>query len=142
MVSLTHGEGFGLPLFEAAREGLPVMTIGWSGQLDFLFHDGKEYFTSVDFTIQQIQSAAVWDGVLVKESKWAFADQGSYKMKLRDLNKNWDKAKETALELKKIIEEKYKDEVLFSRFVDEVYGDKVVEDDEIDALFASLAEEE
>jgi len=118
------------------------MTIGWSGQLDFLFHDGKEYFTSVDFTIQQIQSAAVWDGVLVKESKWAFADQGSYKMKLRDLNKNWDKAKETALELKKIIEEKYKDEVLFSRFVDEVYGDKVVEDDEIDALFASLAEEE
>ncbi len=34
-VSLPHGEGFGLPLFEAAYSALPVVTVGWSGQLDF-----------------------------------------------------------------------------------------------------------
>ena len=30
MVSLTHGEGYGLPLFEAAYNGLPIITPVWS----------------------------------------------------------------------------------------------------------------
>ena len=33
LVSLTHGEGFGLPLFEAAYNGLPVVVTNWSGQI-------------------------------------------------------------------------------------------------------------
>ena len=36
-VSLTHGEGFGLPLFEAAYSGMPVLAPDWSGHLDFLY---------------------------------------------------------------------------------------------------------
>ena len=47
LVNISHGEGFGLPMFEAAREALPVITVGWSGQLDFLHHNGKNYFQSV-----------------------------------------------------------------------------------------------
>ena len=35
-VSLSHGEGFGLPHFEAAYSGLPVIAPEWSGYLDFL----------------------------------------------------------------------------------------------------------
>ena len=31
---LTHGEGYGLPTFEAVYTGLPTVTTGWSGQLD------------------------------------------------------------------------------------------------------------
>ena len=37
-VSLTHGEGFGLPLYEAASNGIPVVATNWSGHLDFLTH--------------------------------------------------------------------------------------------------------
>tara|TARA_R110002110_G_scaffold378607_1_gene589128 strand:+ start:270 stop:1331 length:1062 start_codon:yes stop_codon:yes gene_type:complete len=36
-VTLTHGEGFGLPIFEAAYHGLPVVAPAWSGQNDFLY---------------------------------------------------------------------------------------------------------
>ena len=35
-VTTTHGEGFGLPLFESAYSGLPVVCPGWSGHVDFL----------------------------------------------------------------------------------------------------------
>ena len=36
-VSLTHGEGYGLPLFEAAYHGIPIIAPDWSGHLDFLY---------------------------------------------------------------------------------------------------------
>ena len=77
MINISHGEGFGLPLFEAAREAMPIITIGWSGQLDFLHHEGKNYFQEVEYTLQQIQKEAIWDGVLQADAKWAFANQGS-----------------------------------------------------------------
>ena len=141
IINIAHGEGFGLPLFEAAREGLPIISIGWSGQVDFLHHKGKDYYTPVEFTIGPIQKEAVWKGVLEESSHWAYAEQGSYKMKLREVHKNWEDANSKAIELKGIIEEKYSDKNLYENFVNEVYGDKLIEDDEIDALFASLAEE-
>ena len=37
LVSLSHGEGFGLPIFEAAYSGLPIIAPGWSGQCDFIY---------------------------------------------------------------------------------------------------------
>ena len=36
LVSLAHGEGFGLPLFVAAYNGLPIVAPAWSGHVDFL----------------------------------------------------------------------------------------------------------
>jgi len=30
IINISHGEGFGLPLFEAARSALPIITVGWS----------------------------------------------------------------------------------------------------------------
>ena len=120
IINISHGEGFGLPLFEAAREGLPITTIGWSGQIDFLCHDGKNYFNEVDYSIQPIQKEAVWDGVLDKESMWAYADQGSYKMALRKAYKNHDKLSRIATELKEIVSNKFSDVKLFNNFINKI----------------------
>ena len=83
-VSLPHGEGFGLPLFEAAYSGLPVVTVGWSGQLDFLVDiEGQEQFYNVAFDMQPVQKEVVWDGVIVADSMWAYAREGSAKENMR-----------------------------------------------------------
>lgn len=129
MINIAHGEGFGLPMFEAAREGLPITTIGWSGQLDFLHHDGNNYFNEVDYSMRPVQSQAVWPGVIDKEQMWAFADQGSYKMALRKAFKGYDKMKAQAEELKTIIGDKFSDEKLFQGFCDNIYKpDPVVQE--------------
>ena len=121
LINISHGEGFGLPLFEAAREALPVITTGWSGQLDFLQHDGKDYFQNVEFTLQPVQREAVWPGVIEGDSMWAYADQGSYKMKLRKTYKNWAACKQTATELAAILDEKFSEEKLMTGFCDTIY---------------------
>ena len=69
LVALTHGEGFGLPLYEAAYSGVPVIAAGWSGHLDFLVDEkGKSHFYDVAFDIAAIPEEAVWDTVLMRES--------------------------------------------------------------------------
>jgi glycosyltransferase involved in cell wall biosynthesis len=84
-VLLTHGEGFGLPTFEAAYSGIPTVTTGWSGQLDFLVdtETGSDMFYNVAYDIQPIQPEAAWEGVLVKESMWAFPREASAKHQMR-----------------------------------------------------------
>ena len=120
MVNIAHGEGFGLPMFEAAREGLPITTIGWSGQLDFLNHGGKDYFNEVDYSIQPVQKEVIWKNVIDPDQMWAYADQGSYKMALRKIFKKYSKYKELAEELKEINKEKFSDENLYKIFVDSI----------------------
>ncbi len=137
LVNISHGEGFGLPMFEAAREGMPIVTVGWSGQMDFLNHGSKDYFESVEYTIQPVQQGAVWDGVIEKDSMWAHADQGSYKMTLRRTLKNWSKIKDRANELSTIINEKFNEEKLFAGFCDAVYGEEV----DIDSWLEELESE-
>ena len=122
IVNIAHGEGFGLPLYEAARSALPVITIGWSGQTDFLRHEETNYFEEVKHTLQKVQPQVVWDGVIQADSQWAYADQGSYKMALRRTFKTWHKSKERAEKLKTIIDDKFSDEKLYKLFVDSVLG--------------------
>ena len=122
LINISHGEGFGLPMFEAAREALPIITVGWSGQLDFLYHEGTNYFQEVKYTMGPIQKEAVWPGVLEESSMWAFADQGSYKMALRRALKEKTKNKKTAKKIKEIVSEKFSDERLYKGFVDEILG--------------------
>ena len=125
LVSLTHGEGFGLPLFESAYSGLPVLATDWSGHLDFLYKPVKDkkgnekmrpYFAKVDYDLSQVQDVAVWDGVIQKDSMWAFAQQGSYKMKLREVYKDYGRFKSQAKKLQKYILKNFEENKQYESF--------------------------
>jgi|TARA_R100000455_G_C6268827_1_gene124358 glycosyltransferase involved in cell wall biosynthesis len=141
-INIAHGEGFGLPLFEAAREGLPVTTIGWSGQLDFLHHGGRDLFNKVDYSMQPVQKEAVWPGVIEEDSMWAYADQGSYKMALRKAYKNHDEMLEVAKEAQELVNSKFKNEVLYEKFVKEIYGEQIDLDSWMEELEGDLVEQD
>jgi glycosyltransferase involved in cell wall biosynthesis len=116
MVSLTHGEGFGLPLFEAAYSGMPVIAPEWSGHLDFLYappenmsksakkkKTKKPYFAVVDYSLAPIPQEAVWPGVLEQNSMWCYPEEGSFKLRMRQVRKDYDKWSKRAKYLQKWI---------------------------------------
>lgn len=121
MVNISHGEGFGLPLFEAARSALPIIAVGWSGQVDFLRHDGKDLFLKVKHEMKPVQKEAVWNGVIQADSQWAYADQGSFKMALRMMRKKYSEFETQAKTLQGLVNEKFSDKALFEGFCSSIY---------------------
>ena len=152
MVSLAHGEGFGLPLFEAAYNGVVVVAPNWSGHLDFLFaprkikKKGKSVkknapcFLSVDYDLAPIQPEVVWDGVLDKNSMWSYPKENSYKSKIRDAVVNYRRHIKVANTLKDHIRSNFSEDDMHKNFVDLVSTEFSFTSDqeEIDNLFESL----
>ena len=146
MISLTHGEGYGLPLFEAAYNGLPIIAPGWSGQTDFLYalasgpSGGKKkkvraLFNSVTYDLRPVQKEALWPGVIEEGSMWCFPHQGSYKMELRKIRKKYDRALKMAKTLQTHILENFTKDKLYDQFANYVIGDTKMEATEY--VFAS-----
>jgi hypothetical protein len=121
LVSLSHGEGFGLPLFEAAGLGLPVITTEWSGHTDFMYCPNKEgkvkpHFARVDFTLGPIQPEAIWGGVIEKDTMWSFPVGNSAKSQMRVVYKDWDRYRGQAKRLALHIEKEFAAEKIYEGF--------------------------
>ena len=117
-VSLTHGEGFGLPLIEAAACGVPVMATDWSGHLDFLSKDGKKLFVPVEADLQEIYPECVWPGVMNPGSRWAVPKESDAITKMQKLVMSSDTPRKWAEELQEHIHKTYSLEASGKIFVD------------------------
>ena len=138
MISLSHGEGFGLPLFEAAYNQIPVIAPEWGGQCDFLCMPHKTkggkvkikpMFCPVAYDIKPIQKEAYWGGVLEQHSQWCYPIEWHYKKSLRDLTKNYGKYKANAKKLQKWILKEFHEDVRYQQICDAVYKPTVEEEE-------------
>ena len=102
-LSLTKGEGYGLPLLESARCGLPIIATNWSGHLDFLDKD----FLAVDYSLENIPSEKVDNNIFINNSKWAIVKKSSTDKQLNFAYKNINKVKKIAKKLSSNILNKY-----------------------------------
>jgi hypothetical protein len=104
LVTATRGEGFGLPILEAAACDLPVIATGWSAHKEFL---DLGRFIDLPCTIQAIPKERVDNRIFVSNSKWAEVSEGDFKRRLRKFRESSSTPKQWALDLGKKIREKY-----------------------------------
>ena len=97
-VSLTRGEGFGLPILEAAASGLPVIATSWSGHLDFL-KLGK--YISVNYELKQVDMSRIDNSIFMEGSRWAEASESHAKARLKKFRDRPDIPQTWATSLRK-----------------------------------------
>ena len=73
----------------------------------------------------------MWDGVLIKESRWAYPEVSSIKNNMLELHKDHGRFKKRAKELQKWVCEEFSQEKMYSKYVEamlEVMPDPNAED--------------
>jgi len=85
LVSATRGEGFGLPLLEAASSALPIIATNWSGHLDFL---NLGSFIKLDYELKEIDKRKIDNNIFVPGLKWAEVNEEDFKKKVKNFYKN------------------------------------------------------
>jgi len=93
-VTTTHGEGFGLPVFEASCNALPVIAPAWSGHMDFLYApetstSGRTkrtpHFEKISFDMVPVEEAALMEGIIEPGMSWCEPRYEKTKKALRNV---------------------------------------------------------
>ena len=103
-ISLTHGEGFGRPMLEASMVGLPVITSGWSGQIDFL---SQTESILLGGEMVQVPKSQHWKDIIIPESQWFNVNEQQAYKAMNYCFENYDEVKEKALNLMKVNRDKF-----------------------------------
>lgn len=93
MVNLTKGEGYGRPLLEFSLHKKPIITSGWSGQLDFL---DSEFSCLVKGELKPVHPSAVVPNMILAESQWFTPDYATAGLFLKDVFENYENYLEKA----------------------------------------------
>jgi glycosyltransferase involved in cell wall biosynthesis len=127
-ISTTHGEGFGIPIFNAACSDIPVIATSWSGHLDFLSAPvtndvskktkTKNLFIKVPYLIDKVKKHHLMPGLINEGAKWAYPDMKTFRKRLRELAESRRIYKKDAETLGEHIRNTFTKENIFQKIVD------------------------
>tara|TARA_R110002020_G_scaffold50761_5_gene143486 strand:- start:15963 stop:17252 length:1290 start_codon:yes stop_codon:yes gene_type:complete len=152
MINFGHGEGFGLPLFEAAYSGLPIITHDFGGQKDFLYAPKKNkkgesklraHFSKINYDLEPVQKEVLWQGVIEPNMSWAYPKESNCKIAMREAVKNYGLLQGEAKRLKKWIEKEFTQQAKYDDFLEKSgFLESGLEKKEIDDLFSDLFDDD
>ena len=116
LINLTRGEGFGLPILEASAAGLPVITTGWSGHMDFM---GLGKFIPINYRLIDIHKSRVDGRIFLEGQRWAEPNENDFKNKVKKFRKKSEIPTQWAKDLSEIVLETYSQESI-NKLYDEV----------------------
>jgi glycosyltransferase involved in cell wall biosynthesis len=120
LISATRGEGYGLPMIEAAAAGLPVMATNWSGHKTFL---QDSCWLPIKYNLIQIPQGRIDGRIFVPNSMWANVDEDDFKICLDRIHKQRSSYRKKALKQREIVLRKFSQrsiEVMYDKFMEEI----------------------
>lgn len=109
LVTATRGEGFGLPILEAAASGLPVLATGWSAHTEFL---NKGKYVKFDYRLETIHPSRADGQIWMPESKWANVKEDDFKHRVKKFHESAATPRQWAAELKEKLQKEYSYEAI------------------------------
>tara|TARA_R110001583_G_scaffold94119_4_gene237522 strand:- start:2881 stop:3375 length:495 start_codon:yes stop_codon:yes gene_type:complete len=123
IISPTRGEGYGLPLVDAAASGMPVVATGKTGHLDFLTIEDKQYFLPVTSKLIPISKTKVDNRIFFEGFCWHDPDELSFKKQIRKVFLDYNSIKEESKVLKNYVNKNFSKENIKKIYNKVIFGE-------------------
>jgi glycosyltransferase involved in cell wall biosynthesis len=112
-LSTTRGEGYGLPMVDAAAAAIPIATPDYSGHMEFL---ESENICNIDYELNPIPKSRIDNRIFIEGSKWAEVDENDFKNKIVDMFQNYKFYKKKAQRMQQNIRNNFSREAVFEKY--------------------------
>jgi glycosyltransferase involved in cell wall biosynthesis len=116
-VTLSHGEGWGLGMFDAATRGTPAIATGWGGHLDYL---GGDWPGAVPYRMASAPVWPPWRPSYWPSQRWAAPDAEAAIAAMRALVEDPAPARAAASSIADRIANDYAEPVIARRFIEAI----------------------
>lgn len=141
-VNTASGEGWCIPMFQAAYNGIPIVAPDFSGYKDYLYQNREDrpgkfklrpFFQKVSCDINPVQQHQLMPGIINPGMLWSFPQPLDFKFKLQEVYKDYGRFKKQAIELQKIVLEKYDPSIIYEQILRSVF-EKFTLEDQVDEV--------
>lgn len=141
-INAASGEGWCIPMFQAVYNGIPVIAPDFSGYKDYLYQNREEkpgkfklrpFFQRVTCDINPVQPNQLMPGIINPGMMWSFPQPVDFKFKMQEVYKDYGRFKKQAVDLQKIVLEKYEPNVIYEQVLRSIF-EKFTLEDQIDEV--------
>ncbi len=121
LLAPTRGEGWGLPILDAAASGLPVIATGCTGHVDFMKH---VKYLDIKYTYRDVPEQNIDGRIWVPGCRWVEPSPDHFKSRVKKFFKGSDLPRQWAADGKEKVRELFHIESVMKKY-DKALGDLI-----------------